>query len=173
MTRFSPLFHATAFAALTLSIASTHALAQTVPEGCFARDYDAAHLEAHPDQFVQRLTLHFYPSPHEDGGITWVDITADMAHQARALTEGFAGQRMTEAGGNFASPLQFGVECDGGSFDVVRYDGQTLVIETEYVRVAMDGCGGEINQSTSLAEIRGQATRYLLHRVDPFVCEAN
>ncbi len=153
------------------------ATAQTVPDGCFVREYDSAHLAAIPTQFVARLMLNFYPSPHEDLDVTWVDITADMAPDGRAAAEGLAGRRLIEIGGNFLQPLQFGVECDGGSFDVVSYDGDTLLIETEYVRVSTSGCGGEDgvenDRHTTLAEVPGQATQYLLYRADAAVCEAN
>ncbi|MEX3014303.1 hypothetical protein [Gymnodinialimonas hymeniacidonis] len=169
----STTFTNTLIMSLVCGLSLGPAAAQTVPEGCFVREYDAAHLAAHPNQFVERLALNFDPEPHATSRITEVVIIADMASQGRALTGGFAGLRMTEIGGNFAGPLQFGVECDGGSFDVVRYDGESLLIETEYVRVALEGCGGEINQSTSLAEIRGEATRYLLYRAHPSACEAN
>ncbi len=169
----STTFIKAAVSSLVCGLSLGPSMAQTVPEGCFVREYDAAHLAAHPNQFVERLALWFDPEPHAASDITLVEITASTSSNGRAIDEGIAGLRMTETGANFANPLQFGVECDGGSFDVVRYDGNTLVIETEYVRVALEGCGGEIGQTTSLAEVPGQATRYLLYRAHPSACEAS
>ena len=170
-----PTHHA-AVAALTAALISAPisgpATAQTVPEGCFARDYSAAHLAANPDQIVDWITLRFYPDPYEDNGMQWADITVRMAHQGRALSEGLAGRVLSETGANFASPLVFGVDCDGGSFEVIRHDADSLMIETRSVRVATGGCGGEIGETASLAETPGMPTRYLLYRADPARCEA-
>ena len=141
------------------------ALAQTMPDGCFTRTYAQAHLDQHPEQVVERISILF--GPYET--LVTAEIKVLLADQGHAGRDGFGGRRMSESAANFTTPLQFGIECDGGSFDVIALDANGITIETGYVRVASDGCGGD--DSTSLAEAGSALTRYRLERSDLAACE--
>ncbi len=122
-------------AAIVVAAATVTAAAQ---DGCFARDFDAAHLEAHPEQVVERLALYF----SEDAvrpGVRFVEITARMARQGHALRRGAGGMAMEE----FASCTPEGlctISCDGGTFLISRFDGDMVEIQTADARVSAQPC---------------------------------
>jgi hypothetical protein len=146
------------------------AVAQPVPQGCFARDYDAAHLAAHPEQVVDWITIRFAPWHHADA--THVAyIRAGTANQGHAGDRGLGGRQFSDGALNWMEPLRFGIECDGGNFLITRHTGYLLEIQTQYLRLSSDGCG-EGRVIFDLAERQGEQTTYRLFAADPAVCES-
>lgn len=153
--------------------AAQSALAQEVPNGCFSRVYDAAHLAAHPAQVVEAMWLNLVNDPAIAPEPTF-RIGALLANQGHVAAEGFGGRIFSETGycQDAATCL---VTCDGGGFAVTRVDGDMIEITTSHVRVTNeDECGGgEDIEATSLAEVVGQPVVYRLYRADDVVCAPN
>lgn len=141
-------------------------VAETFPEGCFARDYDAAHLAAHPAQVVSRMALNFW----RDGEGTLFRIRVRMASQGHALSDGTAGRSMAEEGLCEPDGPCY-VFCDGGGFRVIAMSRDAIDITTDWMRVvSTDPCEGE-DLVSDLAEVPGQPTTYRLFASAPAVCE--
>ncbi|EBA13689.1 hypothetical protein [Roseobacter sp. CCS2] len=138
---------------------ATPVTAQDVPVGCYVRDYSDEHLAKYPEQVVDRISIMF--GPYE--GIVWADVKVLLADQGHASRDGIGGRYLSETAGNFNEPLEFGVECDGGSFDIVSFDMDTIEIETRRFRLSVDGCGGEETYS-DLLETGSSSTTYTLNR---------
>lgn len=156
-----------------LCVAGGAAMAKPLlPLGCYVRNYDAAHLAAHPAQIVQRFFLAIRYDAEYD--TTSMPLAVTMADQGRARTEGFGGQSFDqslycfESGEGDGHRLLCGVECDGGYFELLRADGETLDLRTSYVTVGDTGsCGGAVD----MAEVIGQPVTYRLHRIDDALCD--
>lgn len=129
------------------------------------RDFSEEHLAQYLEQVVDRISIIFGP----DQGIVWADVKVRLADQGHAARDGYGGMHLSETAGNFNSPHEFGVECDGGSFDVVNYDEKTIEIETSRFRIAVDGCGGEGIYS-DLLEFDSSSTKYTLNRAELGAC---
>lgn len=144
--------------------------AQEAPFGCFARDYDAVHLAAHPAQVVERLRLNFYRLPGSaPDSLIYVDVMARMAHQGHAARDGLGGQRMTETG--FCNrPTGCGIEADGGTFEITRFQGDLLEIRTSHLRVGQSGGIDGEGVYSSLGETYNEYTTYRLHAAQPEAC---
>lgn len=157
------------FAATALGLVlASPTLAQTLPMGCFARDYDAAHLAANPQQNVQSIRLNFVPE-HEFGSNVMA-VRVLLANQARAADEGFGGQVMEQLSycWDDGGTLRCGVECDAGIMDIGTVVGDRLDVTTSNFWVGdVEGCGGAMD----LAEIDGQSTTYRVFRADGAQCE--
>jgi len=147
-------------------LAATPLQAQDVPLGCYTRDYSQQHLAQNPEQIVDRMSILFTKDDVYMGAHVQV-LLADQGHAGR---DGYGGMRVSETAGDFIGPLIFGIECDGGSFEVIANTGDSITIETSYFRLAEDGCVDE-GIRTSLAESGGGATRYLLHRAENAACD--
>lgn len=144
------------------------ASAQNVPNGCYARTYDDAHLAANPAQGVQWLTVNFYPI---DGiSNTAADLRVGMASQGHAVADGVAGMVLTQSASNLYEPQSFHVDGDGGSFDITRFDGAGLTLRTSGVFLSRHGDFVEEPNST-LAERTGSPTSYRLFAAHPSVCD--
>ena len=144
------------------------AIAQDVPVGCYTRDYSDAHLASNPDQVVDRISIEFIR--HDEFTSAEVKVLlADQGHSGRA---GYGGQFVSEVAANYATPLQFGIECDGGSFDVIESDSQGIVIETGWFRLSdnANGCSGEDIRSNLHEEV-GSSTRYRLTQSAAAACK--
>ncbi|MEJ6401439.1 hypothetical protein [Yoonia sp. 2307UL14-13] len=139
--------------------------AQDVPSGCYVRDYSEAHLAQNPEQIVDRISIIF--GPHD--GVLLADVKVLLANQGSAARDGNGGAYVSETAANFSSPLQFGVECDGGYFDVIEFDDEAMTIETPGIRISGEGCGGE-GIETYLVEAGSEATRYILYRDELGAC---
>ena len=135
-------------------------------EGCYLRDYSAAHLARNPAQVVDRIALRVL---QQEGGDMIARIWVDLADQGHVAASGHGGQRMTQfliCWDNEGTPF-CAVECDGGSFEVRRQDAGGMVFETRYLMVGeTDACGGAVD----LAEQPGQAVSYRLDRVEDAIC---
>ncbi|MAM61003.1 hypothetical protein [Maritimibacter sp. UBA3975] len=141
--------------------------AQAEPEGCYHRSYDAAHLAAHPAQVVEAISMNFTRDQY--GLNVALDvISADGGHVG-AL--GLGGLHFDQSLSCYQDdPVACAVDCDGGSFTVVRDTGDVLDIRTEHLTVgATEECGGAIN----IAEQVGAPTTYRLYKSAPEACVVN
>lgn len=154
-------FNVFAFSAF---IASSVA-AQDVPGGCYVREYSEEHLARYPEQVVDRISILFGPYD----GTVFADVKVVLADQGHAARDGHGGAYLSETAGNFSSPLKFGVECDGGSFDVISFDENAITIETSRFRISRDGCGGD-GINSNLAESGSSSTNYTLNRAELGAC---
>lgn len=138
------------------------------PEGCYERNYSAAHLAKNPDQIVAQIAVKF--------GQRAAERIAQMA----VLT---ANQGHVQASGNgnrlldqflFCFAPKDGdknwtcrVECDGGGMEIKRADANTLLFRTDTLYVGdANECGGPVN----LAEKINQSVTYKLTRVADDQC---
>lgn len=152
-------------------------MASTVPalaaddlrEGCYLRDYSDAHLAKNPHQIVKWIRMKVHRDSYDD---KVVDLDVFLADQGHVAQSGHGGQVLDQTLHCWQSDARTGcgVDCDGGSFRVLRNDDNSLLVETEYLMVGdTESCGGAVD----LAEVQGQPVRYLLNRVDPDYCEGN
>lgn len=152
-------------------MAAVPALANdTFPMGCYARDYSAEHLTAHPAQVAERLRLNFY---RLDGSapdsLLYFDVIALMANQGHAAQDGLGGEVMAETG--FCNrPSGCGVEADGGTFEITRLADGVLEIRTSHLRVGMDGGIDHEGIYSSLGETYNEYTTYRLFAAQPEAC---
>ena len=144
------------------------ATAQTVPTGCFERRYTDAHLAAHPEQGVATLWLRI-DADRDFPDQSSFFLRARMSHAGQAARDGVAGLMLFEGGTCRDEDGNCYVDCDGGSFDIVSHDGETLVIRTAGMRLTEDGCDSE--HVSSLNERRDGSTTYRLYRADAAACE--
>ena len=135
------------------------AIAQDVPNGCYVRDYSDAHLAKYPEQVVDRISIEFSPS----GDFTSAEVKVRLADQGHSGRAGYGGQFVSEFAENYATPLRFNVECDGGGFDVINSDSAGILIETDWFRLSDDvsECSGGRVRS-DLHEEGGSSTKYRL-----------
>lgn len=152
---------------LALTLLPGPALAQLPPPGCYARDYDAAHLAAHPGQGVAGLRLWFF-AEDRDGNTPAALVEARMAAQGQATRDGVADRVLTQYAVCDPTGACY-VECDGGSFATEPLADGGLRITTAYFRVGEDdSCAGP----SDLAEAEAPATTYLLAAAPDDQCRA-
>lgn len=140
--------------------------AQDAPMGCFVREYSKSHLAQNPEQVVQRISILFAP----ESSYLWAEVKVLLADQGHAGRDGYGGMRVSEMAGSFNGLSSFGVECDGGGFDVIVNDATGITIETDWLRVAEEGCGGA-GIYTTLLEDGSSTTRYRLDRAEDAACQ--
>jgi hypothetical protein len=160
----------TAFTSVGLLIALPGlASAEGPAPGCYARDYDAAHLASHPEQVVSTMRLRI-GEPGADGEAP-AELRVVLSGQGRALSEGFSGRALTQAlvCKDWGDGPACGVECDGGLFAVAE-DAEGLTLTTDRLLVGdAEECGG----SFDLVEREGEPVSYRLLRADPSACEGS
>jgi hypothetical protein len=152
--------------AAVLLVLAVPASAQGMPQGCWARDYDAAHLAANPGQVVRSMRLDFGRDP-DLGPVARLEVVlADQGHAGRA---GLGGAWMAQGLMCFedAGRATCVVECDGGSFEVVAQADGRIDIRTRYLLVGTDDdCGGPVD----LAEVPDTPVTYRLFRAPDTAC---
>ena len=137
--------------------------------GCFARDYGAAHLVAHPEQVVSAMRLRI-GEPGADGEAP-AEMRVVLSDQGRARAEGVGGQMLTQAlvCKDWGDGPACGVECDGGLFSVVE-DAEGVTLTTDRLLVGeSEECGG----SFDLVEREGEPVSYRLLRAEPSACDGD
>ena len=167
--------------ALTLSFAlatiAPAAMAENLPSGCFAREYSAEHLAAHPTQRVERIVLWTDvatdgENPDEAVLVAWMAKNAYFAAGMRVdgwfLCEGGECQnegdatkscgQLQDRGGFIVTGYQKG---SGGKSDAVEITTQFLIMNSR----------GDCAVDASLTEVFGQPTTYRLLRVNEAVCQ--
>lgn len=153
--------------AAVLALAGADTVQADPTYGCFSRDYSAAHLAKHPAQIVDTIRLKLMNQPEYDAWIGLMDVkTANQGHVRRS---GHGGQTFSqflicwEDGGKRGCS----VECDGGSFDIKREDGNVLDLRTRYLMVGeTEECGGAVD----LAEENYRWVTYRLKRMADAAC---
>ncbi len=144
------------------------AMAQDLPQGCFARDYSADHLKKNPRQNVASLRLNFLKGTEMSGGAPTLEVIVRLADQGRARAEGMGGAMLTQTAYCFEDGGKWtcGVECDGGIMEIGRIKGDTLDVQTNNFWVGnTDECGGAFD----LAEGNGTTT-YRLQKAAASAC---
>ena len=138
------------------------------PQGCYQRDYSDQHLAKNPAQVVDQIAVKFGQS----GGDRVAQMSVLTANQGHVRASGHGGQMFEQylycfapSGGD--KNWTCSVECDGGSMEILRADGKTLLFRTNYLLVGeSDECGGPID----LAEIQDKSVTYKLTRVANSQC---
>lgn len=156
-----------AVVAAGVALGAGGALAEGPYVGCYARDYSAAHLEKYPAQVVQGVVMRVY---EDELGNRLVDMDVTFARQGHVAGTPFAGQTLNQFLLCFDSRGRAGcaVECDGGSFSVVKDTAEAMTFETEFLLVGdNEECGGAVD----MAEVPGQAVRYRLNKVAAAQCD--
>lgn len=144
------------------------ALADLPVNGCYAVDFDAAHLAAHPGQGVASLRLWFHDEVPGQTANRAVAVEAVMAAQGQAARDRVSGLTLTQYAYCDPSNGRCGVECDGGWFDVTTGDTDIRISTANFVIGDPDVCGGE----SDLAEVSGTETPYVLAAASVDACEA-
>lgn len=141
------------FAVIVAALIGSPMLAQEHPTGCYHRSYDTDHLAANPDQTVAALSVDFYTS---ESGLKLANIEALVAKTPGTINDELDGKTFSNVaicGVHEAHPMDAdwvragsihcGIECDGGFFEVISVDAQTLVVRTDGLRLTSeDSCGG-------------------------------
>lgn len=144
------------------------ALADLPVNGCYAHDYDAAHLAAHPAQGVAALRLWFHDEVPGQTARRAVAVEARMADQGQGARDGVGGLTLTQYAYCDSETGVCGVECDGGSIVVEPGDTGISITTGFFVIGNDDVCGG----ISDLAEATGQVTRYTLAAASIDACES-
>jgi len=152
---------------ISLGLIAGVARADLPVNGCYAADYDAAHLAAHPAQGVAALRLWFHDEVPGQTANRAVAVEAVMADQGQAARDHVGGLSLTQYAYCDAEDSQCGVECDGGSMAVSAGDTGITVATSFFVIGNSDVCGG----ISDLAETTGQLTRYALAAAPVDACE--
>jgi len=105
---------------------------------CFARDYDAEHLAAHPLQNVKSMRLLVIVDPNAPGDIS-LRIRASFRTRKGALdTEGNCG--LPDGGESSPEGLRCGVDCDGGKMELnLKSSGSVLLSVPDGARLWVPG----------------------------------
>jgi hypothetical protein len=140
---------------------------EAFPVGCFARDYSADHLAAHPEQGIAALAIEFF----EDGdwpGESYFFVRALMSDQGQAARDGVEGLTLYEGGTCRHGNRNCFVDCDGGGFDLISWEGDMIMIATRGMRLTLEGCDSDA--ISSLNESYDGETRYRLIATQPEAC---
>lgn len=156
------------------------------PYGCFARDYSDAHLASNPQQSVRRMVLHGGPNDGADGspGFALLGIDVEFAAQGIGVEDAVPGKAYgqffrcypgPEQRDGWAEWIETGkvlchAECDGGTVQIARFDGDVLDLRTAGFTVELlegeSDCGG-----AWLTDEGTGTVLFRLHRADPAICE--
>jgi len=151
----------------SLTLAAPVMANEAFPIGCFARSYSADHLAAHPGQGIAALSIEF----SEEGdwpGESYFFVRARMSDRGQAARDGVQGMTLFEGGTCRHENSNCYVDCDGGGFDLISWDGDTVLIATSGMRLTLDGCDGDA--ISSLNETYDGETRYRLYAAQPEAC---
>jgi hypothetical protein len=170
MNRTRSIFLSTAFAMFSLSAVAgeldSFVAASDGATACWSRQYDAAHMTAHPDQKVAAMSL----------AVTYWDETAINPSQyvfrlEADLRDGTHGTAIgpCSADGN---KMWCGVECDGGGVLVSNRSGGDVLIDLEAIgNIAMtSGCAEEILDEGFALQSGRDDKQFLLHALPPRQC---
>ena len=145
------------------------ASAELPVDRCYARDYDAAHLAAHPGQGVAALRLWFFDETADAQSSRSALVQATMAEQGQATRDGVGGRQLTQYATCDTATDTCYVECDGGSFVVSPVGTDGLRLATSFFAMGdVESCGG----FTDLAEQQGSETVYQLTAAPAALCES-
>jgi hypothetical protein len=154
-------------AAFALFVAPALAHAQdgsTLYDTCFVRTYDAAHMQAHPDQRVVEMQAFF--QEYEDG--LWAGIYYTVLPSGTKFA--LSGDCSGAAEGGFLCHVCANDLCDrtGETFKVIWAGGDTLDIVNDATGVTGQDAGGARDD----LEPGGEHGRFQLDRAaDPTACD--
>lgn len=156
------------------------------PYGCFAREYTAEHLARNPAQSVQRMIVYGGPNddPDDLDGFAVLGIDVVFADQGQGVegalpgeTYGqffrcYAGPVATEARADWieAGKVLCHAECDGGTIQIARFDGDVLDLRTGGFMVSPLVGGGDCGGAFLTAE-GGASVLFRLSQAADEVCE--
>ncbi|MFQ6553177.1 hypothetical protein AAD018_012645 [Aestuariibius insulae] len=155
---------------ICISVGLCAGSAGALPEpGCYVRVYGERHLAENPDQVVAAMRLRL-GDDIGSSSFSGAEIEAVFADQGHAVKDGFGGRVLSQSllcwERNGATGC--GVECDGGTFDILRQEDGILEIRTESLTIGRhDDCGG----TSILAEAEGDPVTYRLFQVADAACE--
>ncbi|MBV7378294.1 hypothetical protein [Maritimibacter dapengensis] len=155
-------------AALVAALVATAAPAE--PQGCYTRHYSENHLAEHPEQLVANIWVEFSTDTENGGYYAGLGVTTvEGGHVAGTdLADGSFEQGLVCYGDR--NPVLCAVDCDGGSFEVVRDTFESIDIRTVYLMVGdTEGCGGAVD----ISEGPGKPTTYRLFKSPPEGCVVN
>ncbi|MBO3759620.1 hypothetical protein [Ciceribacter sp. L1K22] len=95
-----------------------------IASACFSRNYDPAHLRAHPDQNVTNVKMLAY-RPVWEHGVSVVNLE----FRFRGVVEPVRLPGECRSAGRGAAALECGIECDGGRFAVMRGAQGSLLLD--------------------------------------------
>ncbi|WP_137150069.1 hypothetical protein [Devosia sp. FKR38] len=170
MNHTRSLFLGTAFALFSLGVMAAEldafVAASDGATACWSRQYDAAHLAAHPDQQVAAMSM----------AVTYWDETANgpaqyvfrMEADLRDGTHGTAVGPCRQEGGD----VWCGVECDGGGVLLKSRSGGDVLIDLEHTGyIAMTtGCGEDTLDEGFPLESGRDDKQFLLHALPVRQC---
>lgn len=115
------------------------------PLGCFVRNYDKAHLAAHPHQRVTNVRLLIKQAPR--GRPYAYEFSLQVNVRGKNETLSTAGQCDRKGSG-----LECLVECDGGGINVSPRPGHVMM---SLERIRMSACGNASEDDENAKEISG------------------
>jgi hypothetical protein len=120
-----------------LALSAAVAQAAEPPFGCYIRNYDKQHLTKHKKQDITSMSLKLYSGKDVEG------FTGAMFAEVRVKLRGNTKQTWSEVADCSGKPgaWKCGIECDGGGFTLKEDDKGITLANTNYFRVAKDGCG--------------------------------
>jgi hypothetical protein len=133
--------------------------------GCWRRDYDPAHLAAHPDQQVTAMALAIVYRDRGDG------LPYYAYGLEASLRDGWRGMAQSTCH-PYGAVLRCSVDCDGGGVDVSRRDNGDVLVDLEAVGyiVLTGGCGAEEGEETFELTPGKDDRQFLLHAADAKLC---
>ncbi|HMO08625.1 MAG TPA: hypothetical protein PKD10_13410 [Paracoccaceae bacterium] len=131
-------------------------------DGCYARDYDAAHLAANPAQVVEEMFLEVNYGPAVGFHAALFVRIADQGRAARDRLGGRSFEQMLFCD-DPDGVTQCETECPGdGGFAVTRDEGGMIEITTDHLQV---GPSGACPRGLDLAESPGRPVTFRLFSV--------
>jgi hypothetical protein len=106
-----------------------HPLSATKAHACFQRAYDEKHLKGHPQQNVRTMTMLVTgnaENPDAPGYLVALDVRFRKA-ETHFQTYGSCSSVEGE-GGETATSIGCGIDCDGGQIDVKLKDDKTILV---------------------------------------------
>lgn len=102
---------------------------------CYVRRYDAAHLQAHPDQNVRDMLLFVHSSVEGDSGRQY---SLEMGVRFRAAETQFRVSGGCSSSSAGESGLNCSIDCDGGTIDVRLSGPDALLVSIPYGAATWD-----------------------------------
>lgn len=139
---------------LLLSVLVLCPVAAAADVPCWARDYDAAHLAAHPDQRVVSITL----GPSTVSGT----VDGETVHRLVVRLRGPDTVATATAYCSGTGAMDCGIEGDGGVFTLTP-DGASVLLRVGEYGLWLEGAAGAVELSGTSGDDR-------VFRLDPAVC---
>ena len=112
---------------------------------CYARDYDEAHLKAHPNQRIARIRIEHFPGlygPYGEDGKVHMDETTGEVHFTVTVAYRDKPYALLSDSGTCTpdgDKLNCYIECDGGGFSLTDAGADAILLHNRGFRVM--ACG--------------------------------